>query len=151
MQDITGYAYISGLEDNGRYVRDGKLYRLTDGVLYELESGDIAPVIPLSRFSEEGVDDVLAASLEEVDAEVELVDVVVEPEGEVLDLMGDPAPMTADDLLANWSAVDLSAMAQALKDRLDEFGVENDVVVSGADDEASARLNAEAIVKYASE
>jgi hypothetical protein len=89
-KDIPGYAMISGGNDNGKYVdAAGKLYRLSAGSLYEVESGDLAPAgeevednamtigevhaasaphdndEPLSRHSETGAEEVLKESVKE--------------------------------------------------------------------------------------
>lgn len=96
-QDIPGYAMISGGPDNGKYRgKDGRLYRRSGNSMYEVDTGQAAPsneasadyqgqvighdgedhshpgddgIANRTRYSGDGVDEVLRSSLEEQETE----------------------------------------------------------------------------------
>src|SRR3990167_9274989 len=182
IKDIPGYAMISGGMDNGKYIdAAGKLYRLANDRLFEVESGDLAAVAVTieelgtvigevhapsapheheaeTRTSPAGIDEVLEASLEELDEE-DLVRASELAQSEAVKQSKEVKPkkgakpvvvkpdVVAGALIDEYSPAEILAMARALAASLDKEGVKHDIEPLEGDDEASVRLNAEAIAK----
>lgn len=203
--DIPGYAMISGGKDNGKYVdRYGTMYRRVGDKMYAVETGNLAPhnsqlvdtgqvigelanrktqvhptdaeIANRTRYSSDGVDEVLDASVKAEDEDMPWDEPQADPQlvqsteqagteqaGEApsasmlaskdLPKATDATPLekelpTPESIIAAYQPHEILAMTVALKESLDDAGTEHNIKPRKGQAEASVRYNAEALAKH---
>lgn len=137
MKDIPGYALISGGEYNGCYTRHDEYYRLSDGHLFNIRSGNLA-----------GSKQAAAPAPEpELEPEAETAAVAEAPAPEAIPVPADAAPELSleeriDAVCADYDAKTVKAMLKKLK----EGGAK--VTIDNARTAKATRLNAAELLKH---